>query len=341
MQQHVIHSFGGLRFVFVALVFMSHFAWGGIDAFDFGGDCGVAFFLVLSGYGLMSGYGARAIAGTLAFAPFIRRRLRRIYPMYLLALAVAFVTMPWAFADTTADILSVLLLQSWTPDAYFSTNGPAWFLSTLVFVYILFPCMARRVAAMHLRTLAVAAVVGIALMTVAYIAVDAVGADKATATRWLYVFPPARVLDFFLGMVVFRFCSALRAKMGDLSSGAAFALQVVSMALIAALVPLYLYLGLPWQLGAIFWLPVSAVICVFALTDGKALAGVRAMSSRPLSYLGNISMEIFLLHVPVIAGLHRLAPYLPFEMSYGAALIAATVLTLAVSAAAHRLLQRF
>ena len=113
------------------------------------------------------------------------------------------------------------------------------------------------------------------------------------------------------------------------------------MALVAALVPVYACVGLPWQLGAIFWMPIAVVICVFALTDGKALAGVRAMASRPLSYLGSISMEIFLLHVPVIAGMHRLAPHLSFELSYGAALVAAAAITLAISAAVHRMRQWF
>lgn len=89
------------------------------------------------------------------------------------------------------------------------------------------------------------------------------------------------------------------------------------------------------------WMPIAVVICVFALTDGKALAGVRAMASRPLSYLGSISMEIFLLHVPVIAGMHRLAPHLSFELSYGAALVAAAAITLAISAAVHRMRQWF
>lgn len=340
MQQHIIHSFAGLRFVFVALVFMSHFEWGGIAPFDFGGDCGVAFFFVLSGYVLMSGYGARAAAGTLNFAQFIQRRLLRIYPMHLVALAVAFATMPWTFADLKGDILSVLLLQSWTSAGYFATNGPAWFLSTLVFLYLLFPWLARYVAAMRIRTLAAAAVVGLALMSAVYFLADALGADKDTATRWLYVFPPARILDFLGGMVIFRFCGVLRVKSEDLSSGVAFALQAASMALVAALVPVYMFLGLPWQLGAIFWLPVATVVCVFALTDGKSLAGAHAMASRPLSYLGGISMEIFLLHVPVIAGVRRLAPHLPFEMSYGAALVASAAITLVVSAALHRLLQR-
>ncbi len=338
--QQMIHSFAGLRFVFVALVFMSHFEWCGIGAFDFGGDCGVAFFFVLSGYGLMSGYGARAAVGTLNFAGFVRRRLSRIYPMHLIALAVAFAAMPWAFADLKADILSVLLLQSWT-SAYFAANGPAWFLSTLVFLYLLFPWLARRVATMRMRTLAAAAVVGIAFMAAAYSLADVLGADKDAATRWLYVFPPARVLDFFLGMVIFRICGVLQPKAKDLSSGAAFVLQSASMALVAALVPLYLCLGLPWQLGAIFWLPVAAVVCIFALTDGKALAGAHAMASRPLSYLGNISMEIFLLQVPVIAGMHRLAPHLPFGLSYGSALAASAAITLVVSAAVHRFVQRF
>ena len=35
-----------LRFVFVMMFFMSHFVYGGVGAFDAGGDCGVAFFFL-------------------------------------------------------------------------------------------------------------------------------------------------------------------------------------------------------------------------------------------------------------------------------------------------------
>ena len=44
----MIATLQSLRFVFVMMIFMSHFAYRGFTPFDAGGDCGVAFFFLLS-----------------------------------------------------------------------------------------------------------------------------------------------------------------------------------------------------------------------------------------------------------------------------------------------------
>jgi peptidoglycan/LPS O-acetylase OafA/YrhL len=49
--------FQSLRFVFVMMIFMSHFAYRDVNPFDAGGDCGVAFFFLLSGFVMSMGYG--------------------------------------------------------------------------------------------------------------------------------------------------------------------------------------------------------------------------------------------------------------------------------------------
>lgn len=339
MRTATIQSFGGLRFVFVMLVFMSHYSWGDTPMFDFGGDCGVAFFFMLSGFGLMNGYGDRAVDGSLDTRRFVLRRLRRIYPMHLVAMVFAAVAIPWSFVDAKADVAAILLLQSWSADAYFATNGPSWFLSTLIVLYLLFPLMARCVGRMSLRGAVMLAVALLVLMTAVYAATACAHIDKDAATRWLYVFPPARIVDFLLGMVVFRLCRAAAPRVVDLSTRTANALQTVSMVLTAALVPIYYAVGIPWELGAIFWLPMAAVIAVFVLTDGKGLTA-RLMSSRILRCLGGISMEIFLLHVPVITALHRLDAHLPFDIGYLGGLAVSLALTLPLAAAVHALLRR-
>ena len=45
----MIATLQSLRFVFVMMIFMSHFDYRDIRAFDAGGDCGVAFLFLLIG----------------------------------------------------------------------------------------------------------------------------------------------------------------------------------------------------------------------------------------------------------------------------------------------------
>ena len=54
----MIKNLQSLRFIFILLVFMSHITWASIS-FDFGGECGVSFFFILSGFVLSVGYGTR------------------------------------------------------------------------------------------------------------------------------------------------------------------------------------------------------------------------------------------------------------------------------------------
>ena len=46
----MIKTLQSYRFIFVLMVFFSHFSWNDVAAFDFGGECGVSFFFILSGF---------------------------------------------------------------------------------------------------------------------------------------------------------------------------------------------------------------------------------------------------------------------------------------------------
>ena len=82
----MIATLQSLRFVFVLLIFLSHFAYGSFQALDAGGDCGVAFFFLLSGFTLSLGYDESLRNGSFRYKTFLCRRLRKIYPLHLLCL---------------------------------------------------------------------------------------------------------------------------------------------------------------------------------------------------------------------------------------------------------------
>lgn len=212
-----IGSIQGLRFVFALLVFSSHFAWGGSRPFDAGGDSAVVFFLVAAGFFAARSQGDAIVSGQFSFLKYIKRRLAAIYPAHLAALAVAYICMPQAFTDHRGVAASLLLVQSWFIDSgyFWQCNAPAWFLSDMVLCYLLFWPIAYAAFKASRRgviaaTAAIAAIYVVAVWPIT---------DPATANKWLYVYPLPRVLDFALGVVLYRIIKRREEKRREEKSG--------------------------------------------------------------------------------------------------------------------------
>ena len=79
------------------------------------------------------------------------QRVKRIYPMHFIAfLAMLFLILCGYYQLTSQQIvlqsfLTLSFLQAWVPneDLVYSINGVAWFLSALMFCYLLTPCLVR------------------------------------------------------------------------------------------------------------------------------------------------------------------------------------------------------
>lgn len=314
-----IGSIQGLRFAFALLVFSSHFAWGGSRPFDAGGDSAVVFFLIAAGFFAARSQGEVIVSGRFSFLKYMKRRLAAIYPAHLAALAVAYICMPQAFTDRCGVVASLLLVQSWFIDSgyFWQCNAPAWFLSDIVLCYLLFwpiACLAFKASRRGViaATAAIAAIYVVAAWPIT---------DPAAANKWLYVHPLPRVLDFALGVALYRIVGD-----GHVFSRKAALLQWGAIALVVAALRLYYVLPMPWPLAAVFWLPMSMLVAIFVMTGNCRTVLQQVLSSRPMIALGNASLEIFLLHVPILHGVERLALHIP--LGYASALIISIAATL-------------
>lgn len=79
-----INTFQGARFIFVLFIFLSHCVMVNLNTFEFGGECGVAFFFTLSGFVLSWGYGRNVQERTFHHRRFLWRHLSGLYPLHLL-----------------------------------------------------------------------------------------------------------------------------------------------------------------------------------------------------------------------------------------------------------------
>ena len=286
----MIATLQSLRFIFVMMIFMSHFAYRDIQAFDAGGDCGVAFFFMLSGFVVSLGYGRQVREGSFRYGRFLRRRIWKLYPLHFLCLAF-FLIVSGSAIDFFV-VMNALLLQSWVPDpaVYFSCNGVSWFLSSLFFCYILFPLAYRWVSAYGLGI--VLALYAIVCFLTPYDQVNAI----------LYVNPLMRFVDFYIGMVLCR----LYEKGYSIShAGILEALLVVVLIVSLAFYPV---VDAKFRNAPMHWLVLVPFILVFAKEQGFVSSLLRR---RPMLMLASLSMPVYMVHQMAIGILLHRLPELP------------------------------
>ena len=297
------------------------------------GYIGVGFFFLLSGFILTYSYRAAFANGLSAGAvrAFYVARFARIVPLHLVTMPPMILTMVyfgnpvWTNAAVPTRITEVaaqaVLLQSWFTDTavHFGGNGPSWSISVEVFFYALFPLLAfallRGFRTSTSRTVLLAAFAVWALQAAV------LAPQHASVDDWrFYVFPPARLADFVVGMLlgiaVLRADPAARRRLRG-TSMELLALAAVGLSVyVSALLPLAL------RFSAALMPAWAFAIYVFAARRG---AFSRALEHPVLVRLGEVSFAFYLIHLAVIATVtywigpsHALFVPLAFGISLGA-----------------------
>ena len=297
-----------------------HGGWLGIIEQGF---LGVDFFFVLSGFILAYTYLSPEGALRGSRRGFWVARIARIYPVYLLGLAldvVPFVRYPHHLSGLLGTAVTTpLLVQAWVPVLMGSHdwNPPGWSLAAEALFYALFPLLAVLVARLAMRNLSLLAAgmwVVTGLLPLATIALW-MGATGSVPWWWdnvTYFHPLLRLPEFVFGLslgIVYLRRSA-HAQTGRYVTP--MRRDVTLSALAAVLLGvLILRPEIPHMYVADFLvLPLfGAAIYVLAWQEGTI---ARALGTAPMVWLGEISYGVYILHWPLwwwVAGIsNRLAP---------------------------------
>jgi len=292
----------GLRGIAAFAVILDHVASTTLRSWFPGRYLAVDFFFVLSGFVLAHAYGQRLREGRLSTGAFLKVRLIRLYPLYLLGLAIALIPPLVIFlkgwgGNPVAETMIVagaglLFLPmppvfTWTYGLLYPLNGPAWSLFFELIANIVYAAIARflspRVFAVMLPVLA------------ALTAFTVMRHTETEGPGWLWQHFDAglaRVLfDFFAGVAIYRLRGA------RLSAGKGL-----------PAIPAWLGVGL---LLAIFAVPatgiwrqafdtLAAIVLMPLLVTLVSGAKVNGRLGQLCGFLGTLSYGVYVLHVPLM-----------------------------------------
>ena len=255
------------------------------------GRYAVSFFFMLSGFMLQRLHPVDSF-NRRTMRALVLPRLTFIYLVHWLALFL-FLMARLAVSPLPLNhnlFFHVALLQSWVPDfdCFFGYNDVSWFLSVLVFCYVMFPLLSWVMRRLRFRYLVL-----IALAVIAVVVIIISGAS-VSMNQYLYVCPAVRWIDFALGMLVceaFRRFPLLTVAM-PASWRRVFEVTTLALGIILSVGCVrYNWFGRYNDL-AVWWLPVMMLVaCCMPVI--RTFIFTRVLAWRPFLWLGSISLEIY------------------------------------------------
>lgn len=284
------------------------------------GYLAVDLFFVISGFVLARAYDAPLAAGE---GPrFMSLRLKRLYPMMLLGLALGAAV--WLLAGKSAVAapllagMALVFVPSPVSIDVFPLNGPQWSLMWELFANLVYAVLAPWLTTRRLALLVLAGGLAHAALALIY----GTGSLGPHGFNWA-AGAPRVIFGFFAGVLLARLATEGR-------------LKVPAAPIVAILAVLVLILSAPIPETARATFDIAAALLVFPLLVASALQA-RVGRLRPLlDGLAGVSYALYALHIPIVMGLASVARHMPEGWARWSVNAAAIPLALAAAWAAHR-----
>ncbi|MEF9678375.1 acyltransferase [Pectobacterium aroidearum] len=304
-------SLNGTRIIAALLVYLFHTSIGNMlnlfsdesigEAYSFvlskAGWVSVSFFFILSGF--VMNWSSPSVRSPLQF---YKKRFAKIYPVSMLIIILLVFTGIISVGRVDVWLPNLLLIQTWIPqgDIYIGGNVPSWFLSVIVFLYIVYPFLLKVVKKIPTESLWVSVLLCYAALIGIYGAIYTLLPTVPLIEGWpfevgeiqwwfAYTFPPTRVFEFTIGMLLSRI----------IQEGKWISVSVTTSVILTALtycIDLFMPFLLSFNLVTL--IPLVLLIGSLAASD---LQGKRSfLHAKPMQWLGSISFCFYLIHFLVL-----------------------------------------
>jgi peptidoglycan/LPS O-acetylase OafA/YrhL len=288
----------GLRFFLALWVIVNHLVGKGhvyepvaqmlpgpLQAIIRGGYQAVPTFFVLSGFVL-----ARTYASTrwnrANLWQYLVGRFGRVYPVYLLSLLIVlpFIVQAKDRPKGWLVAMHLTLMQGWWVGHYTAGwNTPAWSLSCEMFFYLIFPLLIIPMKDWGwMRTICVVLL-------------------SCVMTPMMLIFgfsdqikPIVHLPDFLMGIAVFRAFDLLTERRAAPTGKWLYGIGILGS---AAIIGYAQFLPSSVSMNTLLR-PMNALVLLGLGLGGGWIA--RALSTRPIAYLGKASYGMYILHIPIL-----------------------------------------
>lgn len=294
-----IRTLTSWRAIFVVAIMLCHCGEHELTEMS---SCGVVVFFMMSGFLMRMHHSPDQIRGA-RFKSFFLTRALRLYPLHWLAFALLMAEV-WIFGmhitrvGSDALLPNLLLLQSYVPneDVFFSFNTPSWFLCDLLLCYFCYPFVATWLSRLSVKRQA-----GLfaTLMLVFFAIMTAVTSHDVVV--YSHVFPLLRLYEFSMGIALYHIYVAIAPRLtAALSFMKATVAEAIVVGLLVGLVMFSQHWSYPYKDNyndSLMWeIPMALLIMVSAVNAGKEGVIGKILCCRPLEWVGEMSLEVFMLH---------------------------------------------
>lgn len=251
------------------------------------GAWGVSIFFMLTGFLFTYNYYSSTISLSVKSMLFFSlKRIAKLYPLHICMLIVLIPLSGWTYNTLFADIkgffLHVFLLQSLFKEREIVVlyNGPAWYLSCMLFIYFFVPII--LVFIKNYKNTISPIILSIILFAL-QIFMDSI------APIYGYVFPLSRIIDVIIGCNLgYLYLNYTNSSYNEFR----YTIYEI-MAIAFAIISEYLFLKVCKSNHEIFIPSSMALVYIFAMKKGYIS---KLITNKILIYLGNISPYGFLIH---------------------------------------------
>lgn len=272
-----------------------------------------SFFFILAGFIFFT----KSLTKEMPRKQLLKSRFRRLYPLFVSTLIASFFIINFNKAITTEKVFGLLkqVFMIWplTPWLKSPLNEPSWVISAFFLCFLIFPELQKLVNKRSCRGLFTLFVISFSIIFLWSIMATSMS-KTSNELRFFHVFPPIRVMEFILGMIVAKLWSKydihqiIKTKL-KMSSGTAFCLIMI-LILLSNLFSDYFSLKVRWTHHHAI-LPIFYLALVLITTNNQSRLN-RFLGNKFFKSLSPDSFAVFLIHIPLLILLKKISVHLGY-----------------------------